>query len=137
MEAEVRTHLITHPVLGPVTWEKLKSHVKSLRRIENRKACSWCFGAVSKGRRTRCGSKACDEAILLLSYPNTGRRAVLREEKSCRICGVGRVNFEVDHIIPVIEGGTGDRSNLRALCPLCHRKETASLAARRAEARRK
>jgi 5-methylcytosine-specific restriction endonuclease McrA len=45
--------------------------------------------------------------------------------------------WEMDHIIPVIEGGGScGLENLRTLCWACHRKETAALARRRAEARR-
>ena len=32
--------------------------------------------------------------------------------------------YEVDHIIALDHGGTNDASNLRALCPHCHRKKT-------------
>jgi 5-methylcytosine-specific restriction enzyme A len=45
--------------------------------------------------------------------------------------------WEADHIVPVVEGGGEcDLSNFRTLCVWCHRKETAALAARRAERRR-
>jgi 5-methylcytosine-specific restriction endonuclease McrA len=45
--------------------------------------------------------------------------------------------WEMDHIVPVIEGGGScGLENLRTLCWACHRKETAALAKRRAEARR-
>jgi 5-methylcytosine-specific restriction endonuclease McrA len=45
--------------------------------------------------------------------------------------------WEMDHIVPVIEGGGScGLENLRTLCWACHRKETAALAARRAEARK-
>jgi 5-methylcytosine-specific restriction endonuclease McrA len=45
--------------------------------------------------------------------------------------------WEMDHIVPVIEGGGScGLENLRTLCVACHRKETAALAARRAEARK-
>jgi 5-methylcytosine-specific restriction enzyme A len=41
--------------------------------------------------------------------------------------------WDMDHIVPVIEGGGGcGLENLRTLCIPCHKKETASLAARRA-----
>lgn len=33
--------------------------------------------------------------------------------------------FEVDHILPLNEGGTNDIENLVSLCPSCHRKKTA------------
>jgi hypothetical protein len=45
--------------------------------------------------------------------------------------------FDVDHIVPVIEGGGScGLENLRTLCLTCHRVVTAALAARRAQARR-
>lgn len=45
--------------------------------------------------------------------------------------------YEVDHIIPVIEGGgCCGLDNLRTLCFVCHRQQTADLAKRRAEERR-
>jgi 5-methylcytosine-specific restriction protein A len=51
--------------------------------------------------------------------------------------GLVRRLWEMDHIVPVIEGGGScGLENLRTLCWACHRKETAALAARRAEARR-
>jgi len=46
--------------------------------------------------------------------------------------------WEADHIVPVIEGGGQcGLENYRTLCLSCHRKETAALAKRRAEQRRK
>lgn len=46
--------------------------------------------------------------------------------------------WEMDHRIPVIEGGGGcGLENLRTLCWACHKTATAALAARRAKARRK
>ena len=32
--------------------------------------------------------------------------------------------FEVDHIIALEHGGSNDITNLRAVCPHCHRKKT-------------
>lgn len=47
--------------------------------------------------------------------------------------------WEVDHILPVVEGGGGacGLANLRTLCVPCHRKVTDELRARRAQRRRK
>lgn len=45
--------------------------------------------------------------------------------------------WDIDHIVPVIEGGGScDPSNLRVLCLPCHKAETAKLAARRAATRK-
>lgn len=59
--------------------------------------------------------------------------------KDVRFKRHGMMDFwEMDHTIPVIEGGGGvDLSGLRTLCRPCHRDVTKALAARRAEQRRK
>ena len=51
----------------------------------------------------------------------------------------GRVSYwDMDHVVPVVEGGGGcGLENLRTLCVWCHRAETARLAARRAEQRKR
>ena len=43
---------------------------------------------------------------------------------------------ELDHTVPLVEGGEHEWSNLRLLCCDCHRAETAALAARLASRRR-
>jgi len=48
--------------------------------------------------------------------------ATLREEPACRLCG--RPSRSVDHIIPKSQGGSDDRSNLRALCRACHKRRS-------------
>lgn len=57
------------------------------------------------------------------------RAAVLRDEPYCRVCwaeGRGRVEAtDVDHEIPLAEGGTNARGNLRPLCHECHSRHTA------------
>jgi len=70
------------------------------------------------------------------------RKIVLAEEPLCRLClAKGRVTASgiADHIVPLSEGGTGDRSNYQALgyprsrypngCD-CHDIKTAEEAAR-------
>lgn len=42
---------------------------------------------------------------------------------------------ELDHIVPLVEGGEHEWANLRLLCRPCHTTETSALAARRARAR--
>jgi 5-methylcytosine-specific restriction endonuclease McrA len=44
--------------------------------------------------------------------------------------------WEADHILPVAEGGTDLLTNLRTLCPLCHKGITAGYASARATGRR-
>ena len=43
----------------------------------------------------------------------------------CAICSsMLDETYEVDHTIGLFQGGSNDMSNLRALCPHCHRKKT-------------
>lgn len=52
----------------------------------------------------------------------------LRREPLCRECWVhGRVTeaTQVDHIVPLAEGGTNDPDNLQSLCHSCHSRKTA------------
>lgn len=55
------------------------------------------------------------------------RLMVLRAEPLCRDClGRGRTTAatDVDHIIPLRDGGTNELSNLQPLCHSCHSKIT-------------
>ena len=55
------------------------------------------------------------------------RRIVLAEEPLCRSCKArGRVVLasEVDHIMPLSDGGTEERENLQSLCKPCHSEKT-------------
>lgn len=65
------------------------------------------------------------------------RNQEIRRELQRRGWDMGRRLWDVDHIIPVVEGGgCCGLENLRTLCQRCHKRETAALAARRAEERR-
>lgn len=64
----------------------------------------------------------------------TQRKTVLeRDGYKCRICGISRQYFddkapglgeylrlEIDHIVPIAQGGTSDESNLQCLCWRCN-----------------
>jgi 5-methylcytosine-specific restriction endonuclease McrA len=43
---------------------------------------------------------------------------LLRDRGACVLCG--RLAVEVDHIIPLSEGGSDSPGNLRSLCAPCH-----------------
>ncbi len=52
------------------------------------------------------------------------RKAILeRDNYKCIICGTTNRNskLEIDHIIPIIRGGTNDFDNLCTLCIECNR----------------
>jgi 5-methylcytosine-specific restriction protein A len=70
----------------------------------------------------------------------TGKRErarILAEEPLCRPClAADRVSasIQVDHITPLSEGGSDDRSNKQGICIPCHEAKSA---AERAAARRR
>ena len=49
-------------------------------------------------------------------------KAILAEEPRC--AGCGRPATLVDHIVPLNDGGTNERSNLQPLCARCHNAKT-------------
>lgn len=56
------------------------------------------------------------------------RREVMRRDKfTCAACGAIRMDHEVDHRIPLEQGGTNDLDNLQLLCrgsDRCHAAKT-------------
>ena len=64
------------------------------------------------------------------------RRAVmLRDGYQCQGCGIVRMDNEVDHRVPLEQGGSNELDNLQALCggpDGCHTKKSALEAKQRA-----
>ncbi len=52
------------------------------------------------------------------------REVVLIEEPVCKICG-RRASRQVDHKIPISQGGTDERPNLQGICDDCHDEKNA------------
>jgi hypothetical protein len=55
-------------------------------------------------------------------------KVLKRDRYRCCACGKSPANdsgveLEIDHIVPVAEGGTNDESNLRVLCSECNREK--------------
>ena len=97
--------------------------------LENEK-CAYCGGPLPKGRRLYC-SRECSWKFIedpryhrrLLLWTRI-RAEVLWEHKTCQICGVNP-SSEVDHIQEIARGGDPFiKSNLQAVCSLCHRRKT-------------
>ena len=42
----------------------------------------------------------------------------------CKAIGIVTPATEVDHIIPISQGGTNDDNNLQSICNACHRNKT-------------
>lgn len=66
--------------------------------------------------RAAGGSHTADDIHLLMKLQK-GKCAVCR-------CGI-RSRYHVDHVIPVVLGGSNDRLNLQLLCPTCNREKHA------------
>lgn len=60
------------------------------------------------------------------------KRAIRELGNQCAKCGADGddVRLELDHIIPVAEGGQDDLDNAQLLCPPCHKPKTQQEAAR-------
>lgn len=101
-----------------------------------------------KGVCVLCGfdSRACQKRLKGLMRRAKGDRSnrhhcysASRIRKFCRRTRISITGqpYEIDHIIPVIEGGgCCGLDNLRTLCFVCHAEETKALAGRRAAKRR-
>lgn len=73
--------------------------------------------AISRGRMTY---KTKDKLFKRQGiYLGTRYKVLQRDNFKCKCCG--STNFlEVDHIIPVMDGGTNDLNNLQTLCKECN-----------------
>lgn len=115
------------------------------------KTCRWCGGALSGRQRDYCGSDcmwAYSRAVYWDGASGLRRFVIARDRFACRLCGtvsetinehgmrIPRARgLEVDHIVPVADGGTDHVDNLRTLCTDCHRGVTAEFMARLADRR--
>lgn len=82
--------------------------------------------AGSRGRVAKSMSKH--------QWAQTRRYVLHRDNGQCYLCG-GKAT-EVDHVVPVFEGGTDDLSNLRAICRTCHRSKSGREGARASQSHR-
>ena len=48
----------------------------------------------------------------------------LRKHVYCEMCGADAT--DVDHIVPLTQGGGNEWTNLQALCKSCHSRKTAT-----------
>lgn len=59
------------------------------------------------------------------SWQRVTKMVMRRDKRKCVLCGCEAL--EVDHIVPVSLGGSGDMDNLRSLCSGHHKAETKRL----------
>lgn len=69
------------------------------------------------------------------SWMATRRRILLRDGYTCQCCGIVRSDHEIDHVVPLEQGGSNNDDNLQALCggpDGCHARKSAGEAKARA-----
>lgn len=57
------------------------------------------------------------------NYHREKQAALTRAKGACERCGSGG-RLEVDHIVPLRDGGANTRANLQVLCQPCHKAKT-------------
>ncbi|KOR22809.1 HNH endonuclease [Burkholderia cenocepacia] len=67
-------------------------------------------------------------------WVETRKRIAVEQQFVCRGCGCTWLPWrdEVDHEVPLEQGGSNDDSNLQLLCDDCHKAKTAAEASARA-----
>ncbi len=84
--------------------------------------------------RGRCGECELDTYKIRREMRKIGRGRAREIRK--RGFKPGKSFWELDHIVPLIDGGGHEDDNLQTLCTPCHTRKTAEEARRRAERRR-
>ena len=59
----------------------------------------------------------------------------VRQCYKCAACDKFLASFEIDHILPLVSGGSNADSNLQALCKACHAEKTSTEARSRGNVR--
>jgi hypothetical protein len=105
--------------------------------------CRWCGdlifredGQINLRRRWH---EHCVNAYKEAAWPRFARRLLYKRDKGvCAICSLKlRKGWHLDHIVPLVDGGAFDLSNMQTLCPDCHRQKTAQEATQRAKSRQR
>ncbi len=110
--------------------------------------CRYCKAAECQPpKRTFCSPQCIHEWKIRTQPPYARKQVFKRDGGRCAVCGEIKLKphrflkvpeWDMDHIVPVIEGGGScGLDNLRTLCREHHREVTAALATRRAQARKK
>lgn len=80
--------------------------------------------AKQRGQTSKVGRDRLKPQRSSRSIPSNVRQAVLdRDDYLCRYCGRRSQTMEVDHIIPVSQGGASTLDNLVTACRKCNRRK--------------
>jgi len=56
--------------------------------------------------------------------PSVKNEIIEKQKNSCNICKETLIDYEIDHIRPLSNGGSNNNKNLQALCIECHKNKT-------------
>ena len=114
----ITIYLIVDPNNGELYNYK---HIMQLCKMMNIPFCNQKFGSVISSFR--------DNYIKSLSkrkiFNKDERNYILLDQNNkCKLCDKEITNCHIDHIKPLVCGGSNDRNNLQALCVKCHFDKT-------------
>lgn len=99
--------------------------------------CRFCGKALTGRKTSFCGNACIDEWRIRTSNTYARRQVLMRDHQRCSSCQTVDVDWEMDHIVEVVNGGgMCGLENLQTLCGPCHAAKTARLARDRAAARK-
>jgi 5-methylcytosine-specific restriction endonuclease McrA len=79
----------------------------------------------SKQRRKKAkASKAEKRREIRSNYEKLLVQIGRRDGFACAQCGISANDVQVDHIVPLAEGGSNDLDNLQLLCPACNSRKS-------------
>ena len=103
-----------------------RSIQKKINNLGIKRSFSEAFRlAIQKGRKSYDNMRKPIKAVeLRRGITLKIRYSVLKSDNfRCRLCGTDAkaTTLEIDHIVPVVNGGKNERENLRTLCKACNR----------------
>lgn len=126
--------------------------------VSGRRLCCWCGTPVTGRRVCWCSDDCVLDYKLAKGDQSAARRFVWKLHRGvCQLCQTDvnahrrklveqhghvpaahrdQIKWDADHIVPIVEGGRLDRTNLRTLCRACHKGETKKLRGRLSAKRR-
>ena len=115
-------------ILQRMTRRMLRLCANCNYHLTNEKYCEKCKIIIAQNKRYLPKNKKRPDKFYESDYWRSLRKFVLiRDNYLCQIClskGKYVTATEVDHIVPLKEGGTNELNNLQSLCKSCHSRKT-------------
>lgn len=75
---------------------------------------------------TRKGAPVAVDRIRGNTLTKIRKRVMLRDEYTCRMCGMLTSSGEIDHVVPLHLGGSESDENRQYLCVSCHLRKSSA-----------